>query len=122
MEKPQKFDHRNLAALLFTGMGVGVTWMGDQATFCHPPRNVFENLATLTQVAGYKLTAQRLYADALAFLFYVAVFLIVLVTVRRLFAKHVFWPAKVKKMMKELSLQRDLANQFNRSKLGDSIL
>ena len=121
MEK-QKFDHRNLAAILFTGMGVGVTWMGDQATFAHPPRNVFENISTLTHILGYKLTAQRIYADAIAFLFYLTIFLLVLVTVRRLLAKHVIWPAKIKKMMKELALHRDLANQFNRTKLGDWIL
>jgi hypothetical protein len=121
MEK-QKFDHRNLAAILFTGMGVGVTWIGDQATFVHPPRNVVENISTLTHVVGFKITAQRIYADALAFLFYLTIFLLVLVTVRRLLAKHVIWPAKIKKMMKELALHRDLANQFNRTKLGDSIL
>ena len=118
----EKFDHRGLVALFFTGTGVGLTWMGDHATFEHPPRNAFENISTLTNVIGYKITANRIYADSLAFLAYVTVVLLILVTIRRLFEKHVFWPAKIRKMMKELALHRDLANQCNRTKLGDSIL
>jgi len=118
----EKFDPRNLAAMAFVGVALGVSWLGDQATFVRRPRSAMENLATLTHVLGYNLTRNRLYADGIAFSFYVVGLLIVLSFARKAIHRHIVFPKKIKKIMAELSLHRDLANQYNRNKLGESIL
>jgi hypothetical protein len=118
----EEMDFRNLAALAFTGVSATAAWLGDRATFVRPPRNALENLATLTHVFGYRLTSDRLYSDCIAFGFYLVVLLLILSIARKALHRHVIVPQKMKKMMSDLSLHRDLANRYNRSKLGETIL
>jgi uncharacterized membrane protein YagU involved in acid resistance len=117
-----KTDIRACLAMIFTGISSCMTYVGDQVAFVRPPRGVLENLISLTHIVAYKFTDARLYADIIAYFTYAGMLLVMYLLVAKWIDKKVVWPRKLQKMMKELSLHKDLANQYNRSQRGDCIM
>ena len=118
----EKHDFRSFLAIVFTAISSSLTYLGDQVTFIRPPRGVFENIGSLIHIAAYRLTETRLYTNAIAYVAYSILLLVIYHTLSKWYADNVLWPKKVAKMMKDLSLQKDLAQRYNRDKRGDCIV
>jgi hypothetical protein len=95
----RKLDPKMFGMVVIIGAGVIMAIAGDQATFLHEPRNLFERLCSVLTGLLYLVFRERLVASVGAGFVYVAILAILAMVLWRTVERKIIEPMMFRKMI-----------------------